>query len=784
MIVGLLFRHIKSYNGLNYIKFTDNYNFVSFVGNNGVGKSSILESLDYFFYDQDWNINKKATISGGFPYRSYPFVSPIFLINKLLIKGNQELFEHLNCFFRNNLISTKTNDVNENYNKHIKKLNDTYKSEEFYLFTLGLSNINKKIYFSSFTKDLYKYCIDNNLIKDDPGIKEDTDKQDKLDKKFHKVYEEICKTYVYLYFPVEINHNEITKLQTREMQGLMSKDIRDGIFNALGGNSSINKINDSLNSLVSEINSSMNGYEYSTINSLKNLQKNDLIDKIIESYFSKRILKSIPSKVSIDNFSSGEKRKALIDIAKFFLTLEKEKNKEIILAVDEPESSLHMNACFSQFESLKEISNNNQVFITTHWYGFLPIISKGNAHFLNKKNDDVFIESYDLYNIFHDIKVNRESSKGQLPLDTSLKSTNDLVQSIYYSISGDDTYNWLVCEGITEKIYFEYFLSEFVEKKQLIILPIAGTDKVNKLYKHLVPALENLLKNNNKCIFFLVDTDKGKDYTSFNLTKDSNVSKIALFKRLYNDEKKLTVFLEANDSKLIHPTEIENCLVPDIFLKTLDNFQEELTLLDIDLNKFNISGSNNTDFSFGFDIQPSESSKLKDFFDLYNGNMKIKFAEKYVSISKINSNSGIPKWAEYLKGSFQKSMLFEKDKKDEVKVINKENSSNHIYFLSSRGSIGKGIYSGEGFLVLKGSKLSNEEIIPYQKDLGNIEKNRKLLVDKGIILDGFFIEDYIFKTPTSACNIIAGGNQNGWKEWKNKDGKTLDEMERKNLKDN
>ncbi|MDP2395897.1 MAG: hypothetical protein Q8S84_09000 [bacterium] len=109
------------------------------------------------------------------------------------------------------------------------------------------------------------------------------------------------------------------------------------------------------------------------------------------------------------------------------------------------------------------------------------------------------------------------------------------------------------------------------------------------MYKHLVPALENLLKNNNKCIFFLVDTDKGKDYTSFNLTKDSNVSKIALFKRLYNDEKKLTVFLEANDSKLIHPTEIENCLVPDIFLKTLDNFQEELTLLDIDLNKFNIS---------------------------------------------------------------------------------------------------------------------------------------------------------------------------------------------------
>lgn len=36
-----------------------------------------------------------------------------------------------------------------------------------------------------------------------------------------------------------------------------------------------------------------------------------------------------------------------------------------------------------------------------------------------------------------------------------------------------------------------------------------------------------------------------------------------------------------------------------------------------------------------------------------------------------------------------------------------------------------------------------------------------------------------FNTPSGASDFVLGGSTNGWVEWKNKDGKTLDELYRK-----
>ncbi len=49
MIIGILLRNIKTYQGINYIPLTDEDRFCGLVGNNGIGKSTILESLDCFF---------------------------------------------------------------------------------------------------------------------------------------------------------------------------------------------------------------------------------------------------------------------------------------------------------------------------------------------------------------------------------------------------------------------------------------------------------------------------------------------------------------------------------------------------------------------------------------------------------------------------------------------------------------------------------------------------------------------------------------------------------------
>lgn len=36
-----------------------------------------------------------------------------------------------------------------------------------------------------------------------------------------------------------------------------------------------------------------------------------------------------------------------------------------------------------------------------------------------------------------------------------------------------------------------------------------------------------------------------------------------------------------------------------------------------------------------------------------------------------------------------------------------------------------------------------------------------------------------FKTPSGASDFVLGGSTNGWMEWKDKNGKTLDELYRK-----
>jgi hypothetical protein len=114
-------------------------------------------------------------------------------------------------------------------------------------------------------------------------------------------------------------------------------------------------------------------------------------------------------------------------------------------------------------------------------------------------------------------------------------------------------------------------------------------------------------------------------------------------------------------------------------------------------------------------------------------------------------------------------------------LVTKEEKKDNLFFLKERGSNARWVYTDEWLVVLEGSEFSPQDIIPYQKALWHIDRKREKLVEIWVISDGIFRKDFAFKTPTAACNIIAWGNQNGWLEWKTKDGKTLDEIERRNL---
>lgn len=114
------------------------------------------------------------------------------------------------------------------------------------------------------------------------------------------------------------------------------------------------------------------------------------------------------------------------------------------------------------------------------------------------------------------------------------------------------------------------------------------------------------------------------------------------------------------------------------------------------------------------------------------------------------------------------------------KMDNAKTSRNQeeVFHTTRNGIAAYGIYDGDKFQVLEGSQIN----VLKESNLERYNKQRRALIDKGDIVSAG--EKYVlrvtleFNTPSGASDFILGGSTNGWIEWKNKDGKTLDEVYR------
>lgn len=119
--------------------------------------------------------------------------------------------------------------------------------------------------------------------------------------------------------------------------------------------------------------------------------------------------------------------------------------------------------------------------------------------------------------------------------------------------------------------------------------------------------------------------------------------------------------------------------------------------------------------------------------------------------------------------------LFEDISRDKV-----AKTTSDIFFLKGNGIEAEGNLIDDGFVVFKGSKARIEIVPSYPAYLIDL---RKSLLDSGIMVFDEtlykFVEDYIFPTPSTAGGVLLGSSVNGWKSWKNTEGKTLDEVKRR-----
>ncbi len=112
--------------------------------------------------------------------------------------------------------------------------------------------------------------------------------------------------------------------------------------------------------------------------------------------------------------------------------------------------------------------------------------------------------------------------------------------------------------------------------------------------------------------------------------------------------------------------------------------------------------------------------------------------------------------------------------------VKQSNNKEQFFYLKKDGIDAKWVYSPEWFVILKWS-TGRYEVSDYFKD-HYFYKLRDKLVEQWIINiendEIVFKQSYKFSSPSAASSVLLWRNSNWRKEWKTKNGKTLDEIYR------
>ena len=117
---------------------------------------------------------------------------------------------------------------------------------------------------------------------------------------------------------------------------------------------------------------------------------------------------------------------------------------------------------------------------------------------------------------------------------------------------------------------------------------------------------------------------------------------------------------------------------------------------------------------------------------------------------------------------------------DPVAKSSAGSKADEIFFCKASGANGRGLYTEEGFVVLKDS-IGRKENVPSIIGTAG-ERLRIRLLESGVMrVEGdtvVFEKDHLFRSPSMAALALMGRTCNGWIDWKTKDGKTLDAVKR------
>lgn len=102
-----------------------------------------------------------------------------------------------------------------------------------------------------------------------------------------------------------------------------------------------------------------------------------------------------------------------------------------------------------------------------------------------------------------------------------------------------------------------------------------------------------------------------------------------------------------------------------------------------------------------------------------------------------------------------------------------------VFYCKGKDAEARGEYTNEGFVVFKGSVCN---LIESPSAGAGLTKMREELLEKNVLVRQedvlVFVESHIFSSPSRAAGVVLARKSNGWTEWKDESGSTLDQLKR------
>ncbi|WP_085524493.1 DUF4357 domain-containing protein [Tuberibacillus sp. Marseille-P3662] len=106
-----------------------------------------------------------------------------------------------------------------------------------------------------------------------------------------------------------------------------------------------------------------------------------------------------------------------------------------------------------------------------------------------------------------------------------------------------------------------------------------------------------------------------------------------------------------------------------------------------------------------------------------------------------------------------------------------------VFYCKSSGITAKGELTYDGFVVFEGSGMVLEPVESFKQRFTHHMARIEQMIDDGVVIQRdnkyIFQTDYLFNSPSMAADCILKRSSNGWVEWKDVNGRTLDEVKRK-----